>query len=140
MSKAQTQMQPQVQTQVFVFGSNEAGIHGAGAAKFAYQKRGARWGFSYGHMGNSWAIPTKDQFIQTLSTERIEAYVKGFLAYAEGHPELTFQVTRIGCGLAGLSDAYMSQLFDFAPLNCEFDTVWVEHLPVNRGIKFWGTF
>ena len=30
--------------EIMVFGSNEAGIHGAGAAKFAYEKKGARYG------------------------------------------------------------------------------------------------
>ena len=29
--------------EIFVFGSNLAGIHGAGAAKTAYKKHGARW-------------------------------------------------------------------------------------------------
>lgn len=134
---------------VFVFGSNEAGIHGAGAARAAYEKHGARWGMSYGHYGDSFAIPTKSQVFDkdgnahignTLSMGQIKEYVRGFLVYAEGHPELTFQVTRIGCGLAGLRDEPVSEMFDFAPLNCHFDEVWRQYLPVNRGLKFWGTF
>lgn len=124
---------------VFVFGSNEAGIHGGGAARFAYEKRGARMRFSYGHNGNSFAIPTKDQTIQhALPLSRISGYVLGFLAYAQGHPELQFQVTAIGCGLAGLTNEEIAPMFFGAPDNCLFDTVWQPLLGANH--NFWGTF
>ncbi|MFP3645169.1 hypothetical protein [Paraburkholderia sp. SIMBA_054] len=126
---------------IFVFGSNEAGRHGAGAALEAYKKHGARWGMGYGHYGDSFAIPTKDQNIETLPKETIRAYVKGFLAYAKGHPELTFKVTRIGCGLAGLKDEDMSFMFMWASSNLLFDEAWKQHM--EDGIhkpKFWGTF
>ncbi len=124
---------------VFVFGSNCAGKHGAGAALFAYRQRGARYGFSYGHMSDSFAIPTKDQDLQTLPLERIQQYVEGFIAYAIDHPELTFQVTRVGCGLAGLKDVYMASMFELAPVNCQFDEKWKPWLD-EQDYKFWGTF
>jgi hypothetical protein len=122
---------------VFVFGSNESGMHGGGAAKTAYLYHGARWKFSYGHEGNSFAIPTKNQQLRTLGLETINSYVEGFIAYAEGHPELEFKVTRIGCGLAGLADKDMALMFRHAPENCSFDTAWQQYLPDK---KFWGTF
>jgi len=109
---------------VFCFGSNDAGMHGRGAAKFAYEKRGARFGKSYGHHGDSFAIPTKDEDIITLPLDRIQCYVWGFLAYAAGHRKLVFQVTRIGCGLAGYTDEQMAPMFFGAPLNCIFDERW----------------
>ena len=37
--------------EVFVFGSNLAGIHGAGAAKLAYEKFGAIKGQGFGYKG-----------------------------------------------------------------------------------------
>jgi hypothetical protein len=109
---------------IFVFGSNEAGIHGAGAALFAYNKRGARYGFGYGHSGDSFAIPTKNEDIRTLPLDMINAYVCGFLAYATGKRKLKFMVTRIGCGLAGYSDKDIAPMFVGAPLNCIFDEKW----------------
>ena len=112
----------------FVFGSNEAGIHGAGAALFAYQKRGARYGFGYGHSGDSFAIPTKNEDIRTLPLDIINAYVCGFLAYATGKRKLKFMVTRIGCGLAGYTDAEIAPMFVGAPLNCIFDEKWRKYL------------
>lgn len=113
---------------VFVFGSNEAGIHGAGAAKTAYQKHGARYGKGYGHEGNSFAIPTKDGDLGVLDLGMINAYVCGFLAYATGKRKLKFMVTRIGCGLAGYTDAQIAPLFVGAPLNCMFDEKWKPYL------------
>lgn len=113
---------------VFVFGSNEAGIHGAGAALFAYNKRGARYGMGYGHSGDSFAIPTKNEDIRTLPLDMINAYVCGFLAYATGKRKLKFMVTRIGCGLAGYTDAQIAPMFEGAPLNCMFDEKWKPYL------------
>jgi hypothetical protein len=123
---------------IFVFGSNEAGIHGAGAAKTAYQKHGARWNMGYGHYGDSFAIPTKDCHIKTLPLERVRDYVTGFLAYARGNLDRQFQVTRIGCGLAGYHDVDIAQLFKHAPENCHFDDLWKPYLPDQ--MNFWGTF
>ena len=123
---------------VFVFGSNDAGIHGAGAAQEAYKKYGARWGKSYGHYGDSFAIPTKDEDIQTLHLDRIKRYVNGFIAYAQGHPKLTFKVTQIGCGRAGYKASQIAPLFYDAPKNCEFDSAWSHYL--GGGRTYWGEF
>jgi hypothetical protein len=51
---------------IFVFGSNEAGRHGRGAALTAVRKHGAREGQGFGPAGNSFAIPTKDWRLDTL--------------------------------------------------------------------------
>ena len=122
---------------VFVFGSNEAGIHGGGAAKFAYEKMGARFGKGYGHHGDSWAIPTKDMEIETLPLGDIEDYVRGFLAYARGHRKLIFKVTQIGCGLAGLTKEQIAPMFKKASLNCQFDHAWEPILGMDY--SYWGT-
>ena len=47
--------------EIFVFGSNESGIHGAGAAFLANKKFGAVYGEGIGLFGKSYAIPTKDK-------------------------------------------------------------------------------
>lgn len=122
---------------IFVFGSNERGHHGMGAAKFALEYRGAVYGRGYGRFGQSFAVPTKNKVIETLPMANIEDYVQGFLRYAKEHPKLQFQVTCLGCGLAGLHHSDMAPLFAEAPDNCFFDTLWREWLP---DAKFWGTF
>lgn len=124
---------------IFVFGSNEAGIHGAGAAKVAHDEYGAVMGHSYGLCGQSWAIPTKDINIETIEDlGRINAYVLGFLAYAAGHPKQQFKITRIGCGLAGLHDWDIAPMFSRAPSNCWFDEAWKPWL--GEANNYWGTF
>ncbi len=102
---------------IFVFGSNLAGRHGAGAALFAREKHRAIYGQGVGLQGTSYAIPTKDENIETLPLERIKPYVDEFLAFAREHPELNFQLTPIGCGLAGYKPEHIAPMFDGAPSN-----------------------
>jgi hypothetical protein len=102
---------------IFVFGSNLAGRHGAGAAKFAVQNHGAVYGQGWGLQGNSFAIPTKDAEIRTLPLSFIRTYVEKFKAYAREHPEMTFQLTPIGCGLAGYKPSDIGPMFANAPSN-----------------------
>lgn len=111
---------------VFVFGSNLAGKHGAGAARFALTYHGAIYGQGVGRQGNSYAIPTKGYRMKPLSLALIARHVADFIAYATAHPELRFTVTRIGCGLAGYTDRDIAPFFKGAPGNCELPEGWRE--------------
>ena len=104
-------------TPIFVFGSNLAGRHGKGAALFARHHRGAVYGQGCGRQGNAYAIPTKDERIATLPLAQIAIYVDQFIAYAGQNSELTFELTAIGCGLAGYSAAEIAPMFAGAPAN-----------------------
>ena len=92
--------------EVFVFGSNLAGMHGGGAAYAAFQKFGAVWGCGVGLQGQSYAIPTMQGGVET-----IKPYVDDFIDFAHARPDLFFYVTRIGCGIAGFADAEIAPLF-----------------------------
>ena len=92
--------------EIFVFGSNLKGMHGGGAAYIAYRKFGAIMGQGVGLQGQSYAIPTMQGGVET-----IRPYVDEFIWFAKQHPELTFLVTRIGCGIAGFTDDEISPLF-----------------------------
>lgn len=122
---------------IFVFGSNLAGRHGAGAAAYAHKYLGAEWSVGEGPTGQCYAIPTKDRNIQSRSLEEVKKSVDRFISYAINHPELTFQVTRIGCGLAGFTDSVIASMFADSPDNCEFDSAWKQWIPTK---KMWGTF
>jgi hypothetical protein len=111
-------------TQIFVFGSNEAGRHGKGAALHARRHYGAEYGVGFGRTGDAWAIPTKDAQLRTLPLERVRQYVEQFLAYANEHPELTFKVTAIGTGLAGYRHEDIAPMFAHAPPNCRLPDEW----------------
>jgi hypothetical protein len=112
-------------TDIFVFGSNLAGVHGAGAAKFARLHHGAIWGKGQGLQGTSYGIPTKDERIRTLPLGRINFYVQNFLDFAVfDRPDLTFYVTPIGCGLAGYKRHQIRPFFKGMPANCRFAETW----------------
>lgn len=96
--------------EVFCFGANLAGRHGAGAAKLAV-KFGAVYGNGNGHAGQTYAIPTKDFKIKTLPIEKIGWYVNLFINYARLYSEKTFLVTAIGTGLAGYTAEQIAPLF-----------------------------
>ena len=91
---------------IFVFGSNLAGMHGGGAARTAYEHFGAKWGEGVGLQGQSYAIPTMQGGVKT-----IKPYVDEFIAFAKEHPEMRFLVTRIGCGIAGFEEKDIAPLF-----------------------------
>lgn len=99
------------ENEVFVFGSNLAGRHGAGAAAVAARKFGAVFGRGTGPMGRSYAIATKDQNLRPMPLDRIAQQVSDFKLYAEMHPEKTFLVTKIGCGLAGYEVGEIAPMF-----------------------------
>jgi hypothetical protein len=109
---------------IFVFGSNLAGRHGAGAAKFALENHGAVYGHGVGIQGRSYAIPTKDQHIKTLPLYIIKLHVNVFKLFARQHEELTFYVTPIGCGLAGYKRKQIRPFFEGMPANCRFAETW----------------
>ena len=94
------------ENEIFVFGSNLQGSHGGGAAAAAVRYFGAVWGQGVGMQGQCYAIPTMHGGV-----DAIRPYVDEFIDYAIQHPELTFLVTRIGCGIAGFKDEQMAPLF-----------------------------
>lgn len=92
--------------EIFVFGSNLAGSHGGGAARLAYNRFGAIWGQGVGLQGQSYAIPTMQGGVETISP-----YVDEFIEFARAHPQYKFLVTKIGCGIAGFREDVIAPLF-----------------------------
>lgn len=126
--------------EMFVFGSNLAGRHGAGAALYALKHYGAIYGQSYGPQGDSFAIPTKDSDLNPLSLRDINVYVDAFVMFANMHPEIDFLVTTIGCGLAGYGDDEIAPMFLSSPLNCKFHPRWMPYLGSTYSyIPSWGS-
>ena len=95
--------------EIFVFGSNLAGMHGGGAARVARLRFGAVLGNGVGIQGQSYAIPTMQGGVET-----IRPYVDDFIAYAQQHPAQQFLVTPIGCGIAGFEPEDIAPLFEGA--------------------------
>lgn len=123
---------------IFTFGSNLAGRHGAGAARYAMSARGAKYGVGVGRTGECYALPTKGFRIETMPIEAIALHVERFKEYARNNQDCDFQVTRLGCGLAGYKDSEIAPMFKDAPKNCYFDEEWRQYLGENH--EYWGTF
>jgi len=105
--------------EIFVFGSNLAGMHGGGAARLAMDRFGAVWGQGVGLQGQCYAIPTMQGGVET-----IKPYVDEFIAFAKANSHLTFLVTKIGCGIAGFAEEEIAPLFK--------DAVSIENIVLPR--------
>lgn len=112
---------------IFVFGSNEKGIHGKGSALEAALHWGARTGVGRGRTGNAYALPTKKTPYERLTLGRIAENIREFLVYANEHPELQFIVVKIACGNAGFKESDIKPFFRGAPSNCHLPIGWRLH-------------
>ncbi len=122
---------------IFVFGSNIAGIHGAGAAFFAAEHKGARYGQGMGFFGQSYAIPTKCEQVKTLPLFEIGLHIAIFKNYARRNWKKPFQITRIGCGLAGYKDSQIAPMFRDITDNCFLPVEWWQYYPKHP--SYWET-
>ena len=93
------------ENEIFVFGSNIQGSHGGGAAWYAHKNFGAEWGVGEGLTGRTYALPTME------GPTSLKHAVDNFVACAKQHPELTFLVTAVGCGIAGYRPNEVAPLF-----------------------------
>lgn len=116
---------------VWVFGSNLAGIHGAGSARVAHTVYGRPYGMNYSvgiyqdiNLRESYGIPTKDAKIETLSIPIIIQFVEIFKEFVKASPGKIFFITRIGCGYAGYTDEQMAPLFKGIPENVSIPESW----------------
>lgn len=114
---------------IFVFGSNLQGRHGKGAAKFAVDNYGAVYGEGRGLQGNSYALPTKETPYKTLTHTEIRENIKEFLSFAEERKDLTFLLTPVGCGFAGVSYKFILYCFpEQIPDNIVLASSWLYHM------------
>lgn len=113
-------------TPIYCFASNLAGRHGKGSALIAKDRWGARYGVGYGMMGQSFAIPTKNEKIQTLPLETVRKNINLFLNFAAKNEQYCFLTVKIGCGLAGFSEDQIKPLFQNRPSNVLVPFGWRE--------------
>lgn len=113
--------------EVFVFGSSMDGYRVAGAGYDARKLFGAQYGVGVGMTGQCYCLPTKGFHRLPYVIESIRRHVQRFILFAKAHPEQTFLVTRVGCGIVG----YTPQ--DIAPLFKRAKNVSNIHLPA----AFW---
>jgi alkylated DNA repair dioxygenase AlkB/putative lipoic acid-binding regulatory protein len=110
--------------QVFVFGSNPEGRHGAGTAKIAATKFGAKYGQGEGLQGQSYALPTKDlrvkenNSLRSISIDDIKKNISTLYNTAKENPNAEFLVayTNDGKNLNGYTSQEMADMFSSFPI------------------------
>lgn len=128
------------ENEIFVFGSNPEGRHGAGSAKIAKNKFGAIYGNGRGIQGKCYALVTKNltqNYLEketnilykkygerSVSLEQIKENIKDLYCYAEDNKELNFLIAYKldDKNLNGYSSLEMVEAFDSfnIPMNIVF--------------------
>jgi hypothetical protein len=116
-----THLQPH---EIFAFGSNQRGAHGGGAARLAKDKFGAQEGVGEGLTGQSYAFPTLTANFEKVSRASLEVSRDRLFATARQHPDKTFLLTKVGCGIAGFTEDEIRPLFTNAPANVVLPEDW----------------
>ena len=114
--------------EIFVFGSNLAGIHGAGAAREALVTYGAIFGRGLGFVGQSYALPTKNHLIDSMDFKCVKMFIEMFTDFSRAKRHEKFFVTAVGTGLAGYKDSDIAPLFKGVGNNCNMPIQWKEYL------------
>jgi hypothetical protein len=134
---------------IFVFGSNPEGRHGAGAAKVAKDKFGAKYGKGEGLQGNAYALPTKDlrvkenKGLRSISSETITNSIKELYKVAKNNPNKKFKIAYRNtdkASLNGYTGLEMIDMFNAAgniPSNVYFSSEWINtgKLNVSKNIN-----
>lgn len=118
--------------EIFVFGSNPEGRHGAGTAKIAKDKFGAIYGKGRGIQGKSYALPTKNlkagyteqisirkkityekDGYKSITAEQIKTNIKELYSYARKNKDKVFYIAyqNNGFNLNGYTGEEMFDLF-----------------------------
>lgn len=122
-------------SEIFVFGSNLAGRHGAGAAKYAMEVFGAEYGVGEGLTGRAYALPTKDMKLKTRALIDIEISLDKMLMCARvNQNDMWFRLTPVGCGLAGYERGDIWEILTkkYIPENVLFDRHWMNEYDDNQ--------
>jgi len=114
--------------QIFVFGSNTEGRHGAGTALIARQKYGAKYGQAKGIQGKSYALITTDltkKYRPSVDKSIVESNIKELYDYASLNLDKEFLIAYTASnknlsGFTGLEFAEMFGKFDI-PSNIIFE-------------------
>jgi hypothetical protein len=112
------------ENEVFVFGSNLAGKHMAGAALTARDKFGAVEGVGEGLRGSSYAFPTLNKNLTKRSKKALELSRDKLYETVAQNDRMLFLLTEVGTGIAGYTEEDMIGLFKTPPANLWLPEAW----------------
>lgn len=115
MRYAEENIQFLEQNEIAIFGSNNLGMHAGGFAGYCLNNFGAINGQPIGLQGDCYAIITTSFNEQPVTQQFIKQQIETLYHFAETRPDLTFLMTKIGCGIAGYSVEIISAMFANLP-------------------------
>lgn len=118
--------------EVYVFGSNLQGVHGAGAALVARRYYQAKMGVGVGMTGRAYAIPTrsyKEGVVTSLELRDVIPYIHEFVQFTQ-NKHMKFYVTKVGLGYAGFTLEEIAPHFKGA-VNCLMPLCFKPYLESN---------
>ena len=124
MTVAMPPANPSSRREVFVYASNFLGRMEKGSARRARQEFGASGKKAYGMTGDAFAIPTRGHDLKLLPIEKIERYVRKFIAHAATTPDVVYLVQRLAVGDNAYKPQEIAVLFKDAPANCVLPDGW----------------
>lgn len=112
------------ENQIFVCGTNTAGLHYGGAAKQAWEDFGLVWGVGEGLSGRSYAFPTLDGEFNKLKIRSLVNSRNRLYKSCEVNKDNEYILTKVGCGIAGYQENEMKDLFIDPPNNLILPEDW----------------
>lgn len=110
--------------EIFVFGSNDQGLHYGGAAKQALQW-GAKMNQAGGLMGNTYGIVTMNwETGNFIGWDNISKQLQLLINFAKTYPYLTFLLTPIGTGIAGADLNELDEIVTNLELPSNIEKLW----------------
>lgn len=103
--------------QFFVAGTNYAGNHAGGAAFYAYEHFGLKFGIAEGLCGKTYAFPTLESDMNKRGMRGLIKSRDRFFETARALPEKQFVMSAVGTGIAGYEIGEMKILFENPPVN-----------------------
>lgn len=120
------------ENEIFVFGSNVEGAHKDGAAAYALQHFGARFGQAEGIQGQSYAIPAVGN-----SFEDVRKAVERFTEYVVFHPQNRFILTAVGTDNGSYDVSQIAPLFRqaYAFGNVYVSRIFIKYVVHNPNVQ-----
>lgn len=113
--------------EILVFWSNLAGRHWLWLAKEAI-KYWAKYGQGIWLSWQTYALPTKNENIKTLSLFDIRKYVDQLYETIKTNPDYHFLITKVGCWLAWYKPEQIKPLF--------YRFLWLDNISLPREFLF----
>ena len=108
-----------------VIGTNDMNWHGRGVAKLAREAGVMDTVKIYKFITKYHPADTTPPYLKPVSLDEFQHNAELFIKFAKAHPERTFIMTAVGCGLAGFKPEQVKGFFKDVPSNVQLPTLFL---------------